>query len=90
MLIIDHAEIERNTQTKDHISHLLALLVFSSSHQETKYIIPLIISATTATTATYFITSAVRLDTNHSTAFLSEFHSQPGNQVHSHIFGATE
>jgi hypothetical protein len=53
-----YQEIDINTATIDQIIHFLAFFVFSSSHHENIYINQAAIKAITATTATYFISSA--------------------------------
>jgi len=60
-LIISQEETERSTQTKDQIIHVLARFIFSSSPQDIRYKIPLSIKAMTAKTATYLISSDIRL-----------------------------
>jgi len=52
ILIIDQAEIDKNTQTKDQIIQFFAVFVLSSSQPDNIYIIQLIIKANTAKTAT--------------------------------------
>jgi hypothetical protein len=59
MLMSDHAEIEMNTQASAQIITLFAFFVFSSSPLEMRYIIPPIITAITAITAIYLISSAI-------------------------------
>lgn len=56
-MIIDQADIERKTQTKDQIIHFFDFFAFSSSHQEKIYINQLAINAKTAKTATICINS---------------------------------
>ncbi len=79
--IIKYHEIDINTATSDQIIHFFAFLVFSSSHEERIYITQAHISAITATTATYFISSATILQIKFTDTSLSFQHL--GNQVHS-------
>jgi hypothetical protein len=58
--IIHIAEIDKSTQTRDHIIHDFAFFTFSSSQPEIKYIIQLIISDITAIIATYFIIVCIK------------------------------
>jgi hypothetical protein len=58
-----YQEIDINTATMDQIIHFLAFFTFSSSHHEKMYINPAAIKANTATTATYFISSATSVFT---------------------------
>lgn len=60
-MIIHQAEIETSTQTKDQIIHDFAFFVFSSSHHESKYIIPLMINEITAIADTNCITCHIIL-----------------------------
>ena len=86
---IHQAEIESTTQINDHIIHVFAFLVFSSSHQEIRYIIQLIIRAITATTATICIASQIilviksihiSLEVETVQGFVNEVSLFPGNQ----------
>ncbi len=79
-----HEDTESKTQTKDQIIHVFAFFTFSSSPHETRYIIPLIISAITAITATYLISSAMSPDTNWiglSELVLVEHHGSPPQSI---------
>lgn len=90
MFIIHQAEIETITQTSDQVIHDFAFFAFSSSHHDNKYIIPLIIKAITAITATNCITCHIILVMN-SKPILFEIDgavgtqglvsTQPGNQI---------
>lgn len=62
MFMIDHADTDNITHTKDQIIQFLAFFTFSSSHHESRYIIQLIISAITATTATNCIVSQIKFE----------------------------
>jgi hypothetical protein len=63
-LIILHALTESKTPHKDQIIHFLALVIFSSSPEARRNIIPEIMREITATTATYLIHSAITLERN--------------------------
>jgi hypothetical protein len=58
--MINQAEIDNNTQTKDQIIQFFAFFVVSSFQAEVKYIIPEIIVEITAITAIYFIRVAIK------------------------------
>lgn len=59
----DHAIDETNTPTNAQIIIVRAFFIFSSSQLEVRNIIPHIITAITAITATYFISAAIILAT---------------------------
>jgi hypothetical protein len=80
-----YQEIEIKTATIDQIIHFLAFFVFSSSHHENIYINQATIKANTATTATYFISSATSVFTKLK-AFVPLAVSHQGSHSHS-IFG---
>lgn len=86
--IIHQEVIDKTTQAKDQIIHFLALLAFSSSQREIKYIIPLKTKAKTAKTATNCISCEIRFDiagnatSHHDSNSQIELESQPGNQAH--------
>jgi len=63
-----------------------AFLVFSSSPEDIKYIIPPYITASTANTATYWIKSAITLQIIPYIPSSDGVPSQPGSHPHS-IFG---
>jgi hypothetical protein len=65
--MIDHAVTDRNTHTSDHIITLFAFFAFSSSHAETRYIIPQSITVRTARTDIYCI---IRLMKFHNTPYI--------------------
>ena len=84
-LIIVQADIESSTPISDQIIHVFAFFTFSSSHPDTRYIIPLIISTITANTATYCIRSHIKctIASIGPSVWLSHVHhdSQPGNHA---------
>lgn len=89
--MINHEETERRTPTKAQIIQVFAFFTFSSSHPESKYIIPLIISEITARTATYLMTSDIRFPIKVIGALepLTEPQLQPGKSPQS-IFGTAK
>lgn len=84
------AETERITQISDHIIHVFAFFTFSSSQPDMRYIIPLIIRAITAITATYWIKRPIKWEINSVAVWSSPpVHLHPGSQSH-FISGAAE
>jgi hypothetical protein len=99
-LIIHQAEIESSTHTSDQTIQFLAFLIFSSSPQESIYIIPESINVITATTATYCIrfamvfesqTKAILVHTLYCFGFSFSSSVQPGRPIQftvgAHVFG---
>lgn len=88
---MNQEETERSTHTSDHMIQVFAFLIFSSSPHERRYIIPLIIRAITAKTATYWITFQIRSHIKVIGAFaqLTEPPPQPGRSPQS-ILGAAK
>jgi hypothetical protein len=65
---------------RDQVIQVFALFIFSSSHPDTKYIIPLIIRVITAITATYLIASQITLHI-HFKVILFQIVYQPGLDI---------
>jgi len=89
--IIDQARTETSTPMRAYITTFFAFFVFSSSHEDTSIIIPPIITAITAITATYLIHVAIifpSISKPHASVLVF---SQPGSfpQSISGIFTAT-
>lgn len=75
-----YALIESKTATTEYIIHVFAFFVFSSSQLESIYITQEIISAITAKTATYLISSDIIVEEMVSITSGDES-SQPGSQT---------
>jgi hypothetical protein len=69
VLIINQADTEKKTPTKDQIIQDFAFFILSSFPAESMYIIHPIINEITAITATYFISTAVDVAKNSVASF---------------------
>ena len=80
-LIIAQALVDTKTPTKAQVIHFFAFLTHSSSHPEVRYIIPDIINAITAITATYLIPEDIRFHKKSKNDFPVTQELHPGNPV---------